>query len=95
MKSIRFDIEKNLKANYGISHEEYDAILTKQKGGCAICADKWIEGTKYFAVDHDHNTGLVRGILCGSCNIALGLLKDDKAIIIQMLTYINKKVSIL
>ena len=64
---------------FGITPERYDAMLEAQGGGCAICGTaepggRW--GT-YFAVDHCHTTGEVRGLLCGRCNVMLGNAQDD------------------
>lgn len=67
----------NLKAKYGITLEEYDAILEKQGGVCAICGCTENRGHS-FCVDHNHNNGQVRGLLCHKCNQAIGLL-DDRA----------------
>jgi hypothetical protein len=58
-----------LKRTYGISADEYDFLLRRQKGGCAICGSK--SGGKHLAVDHDHKTGEVRGLLCKRHNSAL------------------------
>lgn len=63
-----------LKRNFGITVEQYDKLLHEQGGVCAICKSK---GKRLLGVDHCHGTGKVRGLLCHSCNIALGLLKDS------------------
>lgn len=72
-----------LKANYGITVDDYDAMLEKQGGVCAICGGtetschgKDGKGVRALAVDHDHATGVVRKLLCAKCNKALGLLGD-------------------
>jgi hypothetical protein len=57
---------KRIEKVYGISAEEYDALLEKQKGCCAIC--RAVPKTTRLAVDHDHQTGEVRGLLCKRCN---------------------------
>ena len=71
----------HLKKKFGISHAEYERILAGQGGRCAICRTDDPGGSgrrrKSFAVDHDHATGVVRGLLCGPCNTALGLFGDD------------------
>jgi len=72
----------NLKRNYGMTVEEYDALLEAQRRVCAICGGinpkHGRYGTQFrLAVDHDHETGKVRGLLCNNCNRALGLLSDD------------------
>lgn len=61
--------DRYLKRTYGITIEEYEALLKVQGGGCAVCGSR--SGTKELAVDHDHKTGEVRGILCKRHNSAL------------------------
>lgn len=57
---------------YGITPEEYDRRVKEQDGKCAICLEE-----RPLAVDHCHETGKVRGLLCRSCNAGMGMLKDD------------------
>src|SRR6266851_7644995 len=64
-----------LKYTYGISVEEYDALLARQNGKCAICREK-PEG-QTLCVDHCHVTGRIRGLLCRNCNVGLGNYRDD------------------
>ena len=66
------DRKSHLKRKYGLTLEEFDEILESQGGRCAICGRPDADN-----VDHDHVTGLVRGILCWDCNIALGKFADD------------------
>lgn len=66
----------HLLKSYGISVEEFNRRLEAQGGMCAICRNKIAEPR--VAVDHDHQTKEVRGLLCKKCNMALGLLGDDK-----------------
>lgn len=61
---------------YGLTFEEYLEQLVRQGERCAICRTK-DPGLKGFAVDHDHKSGSVRGLLCGRCNTALGSFKED------------------
>lgn len=68
---------KKLEFNHGITQEQYDALLKSQGGVCAIC--KRQPGKTKLCVDHDHKTNRIRGLLCGKCNTALGLLNDDIA----------------
>ena len=63
-----------LKRQYGISPADYDALLAKQDGVCATCG-KPSEET--LCVDHCHETGTIRGLLCRQCNFALGCFKDE------------------
>lgn len=64
-----------LRLKYGIELEDYDRMLAAQNGGCAVCHAP--PNGKYLHVDHDHRTGMVRGLLCQRCNMALGLLEHD------------------
>lgn len=70
-----------LARRYGITAEDYDAMAEAQGHACAIChtPDPRAAGTgkRRLAVDHDHTTGQVRGLLCGPCNSGLGHLGDD------------------
>ena len=52
--------------------EEHEALIEAQGGVCAICRDAPPEH-----IDHDHDSGAIRGVLCGPCNMGLGLFKDD------------------
>lgn len=63
---------------YGITPAEYDALLARQGGGCALCGWSDASNKKMFPhVDHCHVTGRVRGILCDNCNMAIGKMKDN------------------
>lgn len=59
---------------YGISLETYEAVLAAQGGVCAICREQ--PDDRALAVDHDHETGAVRGLLCGLCNMSLGRVES-------------------
>jgi len=61
---------------YGIELDQYDRLLAKQNGACAICRGHNANGYS-LSVDHDHVTGEVRGLLCSKCNRGLGLLGDN------------------
>lgn len=65
----------HLRIRYGISIEHYERLLRQQDGRCAICAAS--PGRSRLAVDHDHRTADVRGLLCFSCNYRLGQLETD------------------
>lgn len=70
---------KNLKYRYGITPEEYYSLLKKQGNKCAICGKKSSKEGKRFAVDHNHKTGFIRGLLCNYCNTRLmKYLRDNK-----------------
>lgn len=79
------DRKSHLKRNYGITLEEFEAMLASQGGGCAICGRSDADN-----VDHDHETGRVRGILCFPCNVAIGLLQDDDERARSAASYISR-----
>lgn len=79
-----------LKRQYGITIEDYDALYKKQKGKCAICRSREPKGKGGFHVDHCHQTGVVRGLLCTHCNMFLGLVKDDVAVLRRAIRYVKK-----
>jgi hypothetical protein len=82
----------HLKRTYGITPEEYTALLLSQNGRCAICrADGPGRGHQNFCVDHDHQTGEVRGLLCHKCNRAIGLLGDAPETVQAAYEYLSKK----
>lgn len=90
----KIERRSKLKRQYGITPEEYDALLTSQGGGCAICgATKPGGRTKHFPVDHCHATGVVRGLLCTKCNRGLGLFNDDTGRIARAVKYLKGDLS--
>jgi DNA-directed RNA polymerase subunit RPC12/RpoP len=76
----------NLKKKYDLSMEQFEKMLETQDYKCSICK-KSLE--KYSAVDHDHKTGKVRGILCRKCNLGLGAAKDNTEILKNMINYLE------
>lgn len=76
--------EYQLKKNYNLSVEDYTNLLKKQSHKCKICGLK----TK-LVVDHCHNSGMVRGLLCAKCNFALGLLNDNVKVLYNAINYLN------
>ena len=87
IKNRRFARKKRL-LSYGITETELKKIKKKQNNRCAICEKKINEFTKDFAIDHDHKTGKVRGLLCLNCNIGLGAFRDNKAIMRKAIKYL-------
>ena len=75
-------------ALYGLTPEVYNRMLEEQGGVCAICSqpEPRCQG---LSVDHDHNTGVVRGLLCSNCNTALGLFIDDPDRLARAATYLK------
>ncbi len=83
--------EWTLRSQYGITSQQYDEMLSEQGGVCRVCREPpaMVGRKSRLHVDHCHDTGRVRGLLCHSCNVALGLLKDDKARVSALLAYLN------
>lgn len=73
---------------YGLSSEEYVLMVYSQRNKCAICHK--VQKGKALAIDHNHSTGKVRGLLCQSCNIGLGHFKDSIDLLINARDYLNK-----
>jgi len=71
---------------YGITQEQYEALILKQNGKCAIC-EIGLDMGKRTCIDHCHNSKKVRGILCWSCNTAIGHFKDSPAILRRAALY--------
>ena len=79
----------HLRRKYGISVQDYDDMLERQQGACAIC-EKSAEVVGKLFVDHDHATGLVRGLLCHTCNVGIGALKDSPELMLAAASYITE-----
>ena len=79
-----------LRSTYGISQADYAEMLKTQGRGCAICGKTKAEEGMRLSVDHDHDTGEVRGLLCGSCNRAIGLLRHDPELLRSATVYLDQ-----
>lgn len=77
----------HLRRTYGLSADEYDQLAAEQSGLCAICKNP-PPGRRALSVDHDHATGQVRGLLCNSCNSAMGRIGDDPDRLLAMAMYL-------
>jgi len=78
-----------LKRTYGMTLEQYTAQVLKQKGVCAICGRVNRAGRR-LVVDHDHETGKVRELLCDPCNLVLGYMEDNVARLQAAISYVHK-----
>ena len=79
----------NLKRLYGITSEEFDLMVENQNGVCAICGENG-DGQLMLNVDHDHETGQIRSLLCGNCNRGIGQFKENSKICFLAGEYLEK-----
>jgi len=84
----RADRNTQYKKNYGITLDQYEQKLKDQDSRCPLCKTHQSELPRRLAVDHNHDTGKIRGLLCGDCNRALGLFKDNPEICINAANYL-------
>jgi hypothetical protein len=82
--------DKRLQRIYGITLKDYNIILAFQHSSCAICKKHVSMFRMALAVDHDHITGLVRGLLCMTCNRALGKFRDNDQQVINAAQYVTQ-----
>jgi len=90
--SLCRDAEKDyqLRKKYGITLARFNQMMINQNHECAACRVEWIEWEKQFAVDHDHATGQVRGLLCQGCNVALGHIREDPKRLAGLVEYLQR-----
>lgn len=81
---------KWLENKYKITPEEFEALWIRQNGLCAICTSPIFMGTRNTAVDHDHNTGKIRGLLCSTCNTGLGQFQENEENIKSAIRYLSE-----
>jgi len=78
-----------LKKLYNLELDEYNEILTQQLSGCSICNKPMQEIGQYLCVDHNHNTGKVRSLLCKSCNLIIGNSNENPEILRRAADYLE------
>jgi hypothetical protein len=71
---------------YGLTRSQFNAMKARQDGKCAICEQVPVS----WQIDHCHDTGAIRGLLCNLCNMALGSFKDDPVRVLRALHYLRK-----
>ena len=80
---------------YDLTLTEYDELLSAQECKCAICGTHVTEAvlgrSHHLHVDHNHNTGEVRGLLCWECNSGLGKFKDDVSVLLKAVEYLTER----
>ena len=91
-----YNHSRNLQRRYGLSVDEYQTLLANQNFACPICEveiSNTIEykGKRPVAVDHNHETGDVRGILCSMCNLMLGHARENTSILYRAIVYLSER----
>lgn len=84
--------EYNLRKKFGMGIEDYKKLLIKQKYSCLICGISESKGSRWgvLVVDHCHQTGKIRGLLCSHCNTGLGSFRDNPKFLDQAIKYLNQ-----
>ena len=82
--------ERHLQRKYGIGVEDRRRMWEEQKGVCKICGNPGDGRWSQLCVDHDHDTGVVRDLLCRRCNTVLGEVYDNPTLLNRMSDYINQ-----
>lgn len=80
---------RSVVARKGLTLEQYSEMWLEQLGACAICGGA--DEGKELAIDHNHETQEVRGLLCQSCNNGLGRFKDDPSLLIRAVRYLRER----
>lgn len=90
--NAELDRWRQMKYKYGLTQEGFLSLWDSQGGCCAVCASQLSRTEKRGVnVDHNHETGEVRGLLCETCNTGLGLLKDSVDVLEAAITYLKTK----
>lgn len=84
------EFKRNLRVKFGMTEDDYYEKLESQNNGCAICRSRFSLSGRHLAVDHDHKTGKIRGLLCNECNTAIGLMKENTDLFYNATVYIEK-----
>ncbi len=95
LKHAEINRKAKLKAKYGITSIDYQEMLEKQNGKCAICGTTNPGGRMglcgpVFHVDHCHSSGKIRGLLCHSCNVGLGNFNDNVTALANAIAYLGR-----
>lgn len=83
--------ETQFKYRYGITKADFDQMWEEQAGECAICFNTLTLELRGYAIDHNHETGEVRGLLCNRCNTGLGLFRDNPSYLASAEVYLRER----
>lgn len=79
----------HIKSTYGLTRAQYDAMVLASNGRCSVCGSPPESKSGRLHVDHCHQTGKIRGMLCRRCNTAMGFMKDDPWRFLSAIAYIS------
>ena len=84
--------ERWLREHFNMTSKEYDDLLQKQDGKCAICGKEkpYVNGDKHFPIDHNSQTGKVRGLLCHNCNVGIGNFQHSVELLTKAIEYLRR-----
>ena len=94
-RSPKKRLHQHLKYKYGVTEEQLMKTLKEQNNACAICEETLPDLLVYenrrrgYAIDHNHDSGKFRGVLCTNCNSLLGMAKDNKSILQAAINYLE------
>lgn len=89
-KQNKYQRTKRIAQRYGLTVEGWDVMFKKQKGECSICRRSQEDVGKRFHVDHCHENGKVRSLLCAKCNLIIGMVNEDPNILVAMAEYLRQ-----
>lgn len=90
LKERKTKYQSTLKREYGITLDDYNKMFVLQEGCCAICGKHQSEFEQRLCVDHCHSTGIIRGLLCHKCNLALAGFNEDVDILQASIIYLDR-----
>ena len=86
----RYRKDWSLKKTYGLTIEQYNDMFENQEGCCDICGKHQSEESRALSVDHCHDTGAIRGLLCNNCNSGIGKFSDNIEVLEKALNYLRR-----
>jgi hypothetical protein len=96
--SRKVDFKKHLLRKYNITSNQYMELFDIQNGLCAICGNPETRKNTYqkdgidrLSVDHNHETGKIRGLLCHRCNIGIGIFMDNEELLTKAINYLKER----
>lgn len=90
-RNVSVERKAQMKYKYGLTLEAFEELWEAQDGACAICKKKLQTNNRGVSIDHNHETGFVRGLLCNPCNTGLGLLRDSISLLNSAVSYLEER----